>query len=108
MSEVMDRIRRGSKEQTRIEVPEWGAEDEPFVIYARPWTLKDSAAIAHVSDGPQSFVEILIRKAMTEGGDPVFNREDKLDLMACGSASVVMRVAMAIHDHATVEDHLGN
>jgi len=107
MSALIDRIRaRHHDRLTRIEVPEWGEEDTPLVIYATPYTIADDKAIARFlrDDDPEGFLEIVIRKAMDGNGERLFSLEDRPVLKRTADAAVVKRVAMRIMAGVTREE----
>ncbi len=107
MSDLMDRIlSRYSERLTRIVVPEWGDDDGPMVLYAKPYTIQDDKHMTQFlrDDNPEGFVEVLVRKALDAEGHPVFSVEDKPRLRRAADASVIKRVAMEIMASITTED----
>jgi len=92
----------------RIEIPEWGDDDEPLVVYASPFTLKDQSRIRYIADKQSEvdvLAEVLIMKLVDESGDKVFTIDDKNALRTSVDASIVSRVATAIMsvDEAALE-----
>lgn len=88
-----------SKPLKRIEVPEWGDDEGPLVIFAEPFTLRDQAKIATITKNqPESEVlaELLIMKCIDESGNKLFSIEDKPALRTQVDAQVVARVATQI------------
>jgi hypothetical protein len=83
----------------RIEIPEWGDDDGPLVVFAEPFTLRDQAKIATVTKNqPESEVlaELLIMKLIDEAGNKIFTVEDKHALRTQVDAQVVARVATQV------------
>ncbi len=69
--------RRASR--IRIEVPEWGEDGAPCVIYAHPYTAAEEAAIyAHLehADDPAVWSRVVHQKAEGEGGERLFSHVD--------------------------------
>lgn len=88
-----------SKPLKRIEIPEWGDDEGPLVLYAEPFTLRDQAKISTVTKNqPESEVlaELLIMKLIDEQGNKVFTVEDKTTLRTSVDAQVVARLATEI------------
>jgi hypothetical protein len=83
-----------------IVVPEW-ADDEgnPFVFYARPFTLQDQGklqfAVKNQSEA-DALAEVLIMKAIDAEGNKVFNVGDKATLRGQVDATVLARIANQI------------
>lgn len=83
-----------------IVVPEW-ADDEgnPFVFYARPFTLQDQGklqfAVKNQSEA-DALAEVLIMKAIDAEGNKVFNVGDKVALRNSVDANVLARIANQI------------
>lgn len=83
----------------KIEVPEWGDDSGPLIIYAHPFTLRDQGKLAqysNASNSSESLADLLIMKAMDEKGDALFTIEDKHLLRTQVDASVVARIASEI------------
>lgn len=83
----------------KIEVPEWGDENGPLIIYAHPFTLRDQGKLAqysNVSNSSESLADLLIMKATDEKGDSLFTIEDKHMLRTQVDASIVARIASEI------------
>lgn len=82
----------------RIEVPEWGdAPDRPLVIYAKPITMAEKARLLKIGDDrPEEFLlEAIIMLAVDEGGQRIFDLDDKA-LLRRSSADVVERIGNEI------------
>lgn len=96
-------------ERGRIEVPEWGDEDAPFVIYWKPLTLKHRQKIYGGRDGrPDVAVYAIIQMAEDQAGEKLFTLEDKEKLVRFTDSQVVARIADAIMFQRTVEQARGN
>lgn len=110
MSDLMDRIGAAFEARTRVEVPEWGDETGPAVIYAKPYTIHDDKRLARFvkEDNPEGFVEVIIGKAEDEAGEKLFTKIDKPALLRRAKAHVVKRVALLIMASETPEESEGN
>ena len=105
---AMDHFR--GREMQVIEVPEWGDDNAPLLVYARPLTMADKNVLARGSDGNDLgvFVDVIIMKAETADGEKLFTKMDKPQFMRGVDPEVITRVASAILRTDSVEDHLGN
>jgi len=97
----------------QIEVPEWGDEAGPLIIYAEPMTLAEKTAVNKAVEASGKgahalFVEVLVLKARDEHGEPMFDKGDKPVLRTRADAAVVERIALKIMAAATVEDQEKN
>ena len=95
----------------RIEVPEWGDEHGPLVIYARPMTLREKNRIfgrAEKGASLEALADLVILKAEDEEGRKLFRPEDRLALITHAEADVIARVAAEISAVDSVEDHEKN
>lgn len=83
----------------RIEVPEWGDDKGPFIVYSKPFTLRDQGKLQVVSKSSnesEMLADLLIMKALDEKGDPLFTIEDKVALRTNVDASILARIAAEI------------
>lgn len=66
----------------RIEMPEWGDESGPLVLYAYPLTVNDVLKLEgqYKSNSEQNVMQI-IRQCVDEKGDPYFSLLDKPALL---------------------------
>lgn len=94
---VIDRARTHFKEQgtRRIEVPEWGDEAGPLIVYADPLTLAERRRLFQRNKGDDVglSVDLLIAKACDANGAKLFTLEDKHSLLNGVDPAVVVRVA---------------
>lgn len=98
------------KEVKVIEVPEWGDENSPLLIYASPMTLAEKRRLFNGTKETDIFVlvDLLIMKAKDQKGDPIFTLEHKRDLTSSVDPDVIARVSNEILQAPTIEDHLKN
>lgn len=90
-----------------IEVPEWGDDAVPLVIYWTPITCAERQKIAaRYKDGhsQEALVYAIIIKAKSANGDMLFTLEDKQALMTGVDVSVIDRIAAEILATPTIED----
>lgn len=83
-----------------IEVPEWGDENGPLVIYVEPFTLKEKAKLQNVSKASGSeidaLVELIVLKCLDSEGNKIFTIEDKPILRNGVDATILERISTAI------------
>lgn len=83
-----------------IEVPEWGDENGPAILYVEPFTLKDKAKLQAVSRSSGSevdaLVELIVLKSLDKEGNKVFGIEDKHALRNSIDATVLERISTEI------------
>lgn len=72
-----------SIEVKKLEVEEWSDGESPFVIYAKPLTLKESQSLYRLSknDDLALLAHAIISKSLDEDGNKHFTLEDKVRLM---------------------------
>jgi len=76
-------IKRQTERKVRcIEVPEWGTEGKPLLLYAYPLTVNDVIALdgKYLSQAEQNVMQI-IRQCMDSKGDQYFSLLDKSALL---------------------------
>ncbi len=93
----------------RIEVPEWGDETGPAIIYAKPLTPATNARILRINreEGlDYATAEALIVRVVDEHGEPLFNSKNRTELVEMVDSDVVDRVLskMSPADESAVED----
>jgi len=93
-----------------VEVPEWGTEEEPLVIYFKPFTLAEQKRLYSMAkdDNMEMLAYTLILKALNKEGEKLFGMGDKMTLMNQVDPYVLARVVNSITASSAVEDHLGN
>ena len=77
-----------------VEVPEWGEEGKPLMIYYKPMTLEQQDAIfKHVNAGSlKSLAQVLITRARHEDGSKMFRQAQMFILMKQVDPRVVERI----------------
>lgn len=111
MSKLGDQIRAlRSLSYKRIEVPAWGEEGKPLVIYSTPFTIADLKKISkHAKKDPtEALVYTVIFKALDERGNPAFDIEDKQWLMTEESSDVLSDVVNQMNESEGFEEKLKN
>ena len=104
---VVDRITAHYESQglKQINVPEWGDEDGPLVIFFAPFTIKDQGRIDFATRNSEStldaIIEVLVQKALDEDGAKMFNAGDKRVLRDRADAEVVSRICNQIMGSST-------
>lgn len=89
---------RRNKQRRVIEVPEWGEDDAPLIIYAGPITAGDINKIQRkhknfLNDmSIDGMVDMIIMKSEDADGKRLFTLEDKVYLMA-EQVSVIAEIA---------------
>jgi len=93
-----------------IEVPEWGEEGKPFLIYSTPFTLaeKDKIFKGSQESSLKVLVDCLILKSKDEKGDSLFTLEHKRDLLNSVDPDVIVRIANEMISTATVDETIKN
>jgi len=81
-----------------IEVPEWGDDNGPLLIYVEPFTLREQGRLHKSSNDGDATVlaEVLIMKCMDAEGNKMFDLGDKRALQTKVDAGVLARVATDI------------
>tara|TARA_R110000737_G_scaffold236520_2_gene248932 strand:- start:1694 stop:2053 length:360 start_codon:yes stop_codon:yes gene_type:complete len=87
-----------AQEVRTIEVPEWGDDNGPLLIYVEPFTLREQGRLhKSSSDGDATVLaEVLIMKCMDAEGNKMFDLGDKRALQTKVDAGVLARVATDI------------
>jgi hypothetical protein len=88
-----------SKSVKTIEVPEWGDEGEPLIIYVEPFTLKDQGRLQNATKGSsesEALAELLVLKCLDSEGQKMFTIEDKHALRSKVDADIIARIASQI------------
>lgn len=97
MSHPLDAALRARYQQIarqRIEVPEWGPQGEPFVLYARPFVLDDRALYAQwmEEDARTADARLLMHLGRDEAGQPIGDAATMMLLQTRAESHVVRRV----------------
>ena len=112
MSLLEDIRERYEGRRTEIPVPEWGGtEEDPLILYAKPFTLIDQQSIKRWIDKGQDegFAGLCVRKLENEDGTPHFEKGDRPALMRIADAHILQRIGAAIiNSSPTVEEASGN
>jgi len=80
-----------------IEVPEWGEDGQPLVIYFSPLTLEEKQKLQTIGerDGYVArLADALVMKAMDKDGKKLFTIEDKRTLRKQVDPDVIARVVL--------------
>ena len=98
---VIDRaVAHFSAQEIRtIEVPEWGDDDGPLIVYVEPFTLREQGRLAKASSGSGDatvLADVLIMKCMDADGNKMFGLDDKRAMQTKVDATVLARVATEI------------
>ena len=92
----------------RVEVPQWAQEDgTPLVLYSDPMTLADKQKVRGYLEEHGDvigLVHLLILKARTEDGKPVFTLDDKHALVHKADPDVIARIAREITRPPRIEE----
>lgn len=108
MADLLERIseHRRSLDRRFIDVPEWGEDDKPLRIYARPETLEDFGALAAANDkGFDNVVfETLKRLAVDADGNRIFAGIGFTDFRKQASGPVAIRVASFLRESVTAKE----
>ena len=82
----------------KIVVPEWGDDNAPLEIYAKPLTLQETSKLyAMAKDNEMTMLAyVLIYKALDANGDQIFSLEDKQTLLTKVDRNVLIRVSNEI------------
>jgi hypothetical protein len=90
----------------KIEVPEWGDEGQPLIIYAKPLTLAEMSRLQKYAkdNDVELMAHCIIQKALDENMEKIFDLGDKHDLMHHVDKDVLARVAGDIMTSITVEE----
>ena len=112
MSNILERAKAHFKNQTvtRIEVPEWGENGVPLIIYSTPFTLaeKDRIFKGSQEQSLKVLVDCIILKAKDDKGDSIFTLEHKRDLMNSVSPDVIVRISNEMISQPNVDDLVKN
>ncbi len=87
-----------SLEVKKIVVPEWGDDNAPLEIYAKPLTLQETSKLYRMAqeDDMAMLAYVLIYKALDSNGDQIFSLEDKQTLLTKVDRNVLIKVSNEI------------
>ncbi len=90
----------------KIEVPEWGEDGNPFIVYASPMTPYQRKKIRAENEDIDAgaHVDILIMKACDEHGSHLFTDDDRHKLLTKADGAIVGRIAIQILTPAKLSD----
>lgn len=107
MSKAIDNVvaHFDSQDTFSFEVPQWGDENGPLVIYVKPLTLRESKKLYSMSGNADLEVMVysIITKALNEQGENLFTIADKEKLMNQADVTVIADVSAKILGTATPE-----
>ncbi len=94
------------KETKHIEIPEWGDDNGPLIIYAEPLTLQDKQRIYKKAKEGElvSLAYVLIWFAKDKDGEKLFTIEDKRTLLKAVDPNVLARAANIILEAPSADD----
>ena len=100
MSKVIDNVTAhfDSQDTFSFEVPQWGDENGPLVIYVKPLTLQESKKLYAMSNNVDLEVMVysIITKALDSQGKNLFTIADKDKLMNQADVTVLAEVSAKI------------
>jgi hypothetical protein len=105
---VIDRIKAKHKAAGRKskEIPEWGDDAGPLVVYWTPLTIEEQGVIyrATQKSGLAGLARALVLKCEDDAGNKIFDEEDYIALRKAADGKTVAEVANAILDVESVKD----
>lgn len=95
-----------SQEIKKIEVKEWGTDEEPLEIFTKPLTLQESKRLIKMANGGdlEVMVYAIITKSLDADGNKLFTLADKETLMTKADVEVLSNVASEILGSVTSEE----
>lgn len=113
MSELWEKIQASSDERLRIEVPEWGTDDDPMIVYATCCTIQDESrvrkAVQGDGDSPDTWARLVWQKVQNEDGKREFDGVDFALFKRKVPAIVCRKIGLQIYaGRTTVEEAEGN
>lgn len=87
-------------------VPEWPDEKGvPTLVYSDPWTVRDHEKFSKIHGEDKDWAaHIVVAKARTEDGSPLFDAADVVKLQTVGERQVVLRIAHCITFSLSMEE----
>ena len=94
-----------AQEIKKIEVKEWGTDEEPLEIFTKPLTLQESKKLYKMANGGdlEVMVYAIITKSLDADGNKLFTLADKETLMTKADVEVLSNVATQILGSVTSE-----
>lgn len=94
------------KETKHIEVPEWGDDNGPLIIYAEPLTLNDKQKIYKKAKEGElvALAYVLIWFAKNKDGEKLFTIEHKRVLLNSVDPNIVADIANQILEAKSIEE----
>ena len=94
-----------SQEIKKIEVKEWGTDEEPLEIFTKPLTLQESKKLMKMANGGdlEVMVYAIIDKSLDAEGNKLFTLADKDKFMKNADVEVLSNVATQILGSVTSE-----
>jgi len=87
-----------SQEIKKIEVKEWGTDEEPLEIFTKPLTLQESKRLIKMANGGdlEVMVYAIITKSLDADGNKLFTLADKDKFLNSADVEVLSNVATEI------------
>ena len=87
-----------SQEIKKIEVKEWGTDEEPLEIFTKPLTLQESKKLYKMANGGdlEVMVYAIITKSLDADGNKLFTLADKDKFLNSADVEVLFNVATEI------------
>ena len=100
--ELIERMKKHFDSQgiKEIEVPEWGEEDQPLIIYCKPFSVEEKSHIRKNSAGYneiETLATIVKMKALDKDMNHLFTKEDKSALLKHADPDVISRIVDAMY-----------
>ena len=87
-----------AQEIKKIEVKEWGTDEEPLEIFTKPLTLQESKRLIKMANGGdlEVMVYAIITKSLDADGNKLFTLADKDKFLNSADVEVLSNVATEI------------
>jgi|DEB0MinimDraft_6_1074348.scaffolds.fasta_scaffold01199_6 hypothetical protein len=111
--EILDRV-NNRRQRNVIEVPEWGEDDAPLLVYVSPLTIGDIDKLQRkhknflVDMQVSGMVDMIIMKAENKDGDKLFTLEDKVYLMKMDLTAIANIAGKMMNSIDGIEAHEKN
>ena len=87
----------------KIEIPEWGFEDDK-AIFVKPYNILERNKLRNNDNPVMSAIEVIIQKCENKDGEKMFGLEDKERFKRKAQADMVIDLANQILLSPTVEE----